>query len=453
LAKDVRFLASTELLTARNGQRLTITGKRWAQASGKVRIMRMPNSCVAMLDSPSTSKRTRRSRPKVTGKKSIARDHIFTLGIEEEFQIIDPETRELRSHIQQILADGKVLLKERVKAEFHQSVVELGTEICQDIDDARRQVIELRSELAGIAEMEGLKIASSGTHPFSHWMDQLISPDERYVTILNDMQQIARANLIWGLHVHVGIPDREEAIDVMNQARYFLPHLYALSVNSPFWLGQNTGLKAYRQMIFERFPRTGIPDAFESLSEYDDYLKMLVSTGCIDNAKKIWWDIRLHPFFNTIEFRICDAQSRVDDTIALAALMQAIVVKLHKLRQQNITFRSYPRRLIDENRWRAARYGLDGKLIDFGRCCEIDERQLLHEMLEFIATEVDELGLGREMAHIEKILREGTGADRQLAAWERSSHDLRAVVDHIVDETYEDLTIGRNGTNHAIAAA
>ena len=195
---------------------------------------------------------------------------------------------------------------------------------------ARQQVIELRSELATLAARDGLKIASAGTHPFSHWMDQLITADERYATIVKDMQQIARANLIFGLHVHVCIPDREEGIDIMNQARYFLPHLYALSVNSPFWLGQNTGLKAYRQMIFERFPRTGIPDAFESLSEYEDYLKLLVTTNCIDNAKKIWWDIRLHPFFNTIEFRICDAQSRVDDTIALAALMQAIVVKLHK---------------------------------------------------------------------------------------------------------------------------
>ncbi len=254
------------------------------------------------------------------------------------------------------------------------------------------------------------------------------------------MQQIARANLIFGLHVHVGIPDREEAIDVMNQARYFLPHIYALSVNSPFWLGQNTGLKAYRQMIFERFPRTGIPDAFESLSEYEDYLKLLVSTNCIDNAKKIWWDIRLHPFFDTIEFRICDAQSRVDDTIALAAVMQAVVMKLHKLRRQNVTFRSYPRRLIEENRWRASRYGLDGKLIDFGRKCEMDERELLHEMLEFIAPEIDELGNHAELAHIEKILREGTGADRQLAVWERTQ-DMKAVVDHVVAETYEGLNL------------
>jgi carboxylate-amine ligase len=367
-----------------------------------------------------------------------ARDHTFTIGIEEEFQIIDPETRELRSHIQEILAGGKMLLKEHVKPEMHQSVVELGTEVCADARSARQQVVELRSELAEIAAREGLSIASAGTHPFSHWMDQLITDNERYHTIVNDMQQIARANLIFGLHVHVGIPDREEAIDIMNQARYFLPHIYALSVNSPFWLGQNTGLKAYRQMIFERFPRTGIPDAFESLSEYEDYLKLLVSTGCIDNAKKIWWDIRLHPFFDTIEFRICDAQSRVDDTIALAALMQAIVVKLQKLRRQNVTFCNYPRRLIDENRWRASRYGLDGKLIDFGRKCEVDERELLHEMLEFIAPEVDELGTQNEIAHIEKIMREGTGADRQLAVWERTQ-DLKAVVDQIVAETNEGL--------------
>jgi glutamate---cysteine ligase / carboxylate-amine ligase len=369
-------------------------------------------------------------------------DHVFTIGIEEEFQIIDPETRELRSHIQEILVDGKMILKEHVRPEMHQSVVELGTEICADAACARQQVIELRSELATLAARDGLKIASAGTHPFSHWMDQLITTDERYATIVKDLQRVARANLIFGLHVHVGIPDREEAIDVMNQARYFLPHLYALSVNSPFWLGQNTGLKAYRLMIFERFPRSGIPDAFESLSEYEDYLKLLVTTNCIDNAKKIWWDIRLHPFFDTIEFRICDAQSRADDTIALAALMQAIVSKLQKLRRQNVTFRMYPRRLIDENRWRASRYGLDGKLIDFGRKCEVDERALLHEMLEFIATEVDELGSHAELAHIERIMREGTGADRQLAVWERT-HDMKAVVDHIVEETYEGLNVAR----------
>src|ERR1022692_2959439 len=372
-----------------------------------------------------------------------AKDHVFTVGIEEEFQIVDPETRELRSHIQEILADGKMILEERVKSEMHQSVVELRSEVCHDTAGARQQVVRLRSELAMLAARDGLKIASAGTHPFSHWMDQLITADERYATIVKDMQQIAPLNPLFGLHVHVGIPDREEAIQLMNQARYFLPHIYALSVNSPFWLGQNTGFKSYRHNIFERFPRTGIPDVFESLSEYEDYLKLLISTNCIDDAKKIWWDIRLHPFFNTLEFRICDAQSGVDDTIALAAMIQAIVFKLHKLLRQNISFRIYRRREIDENRWRASRYGLDGKLIDFGRGREVDTRSLIHEILEFISPEVDELGSQREMAHIERILREGTGADRQLAVWERTQ-DMKAVVDQIVAETYEGLGVNES---------
>src|SRR5881275_1944518 len=367
------------------------------------------------------------------------KDHTFTLGIEEEFAIIDPETRELRSHIQEILEGGKVVLKEQIKPEMHQSVVELGTEICQSIVDAREHVVELRSRLAELAGNSGLKIASVGTHPFSHWRDQLITQGERYREIVKDMQQLARANLIFGLHVHVGIPDRDVAIHVMNQARYFLPHVYALSVNSPFWVGQDTGLQGYRLKVFERFPRTGIPDAFESLSEYEDYCKLLVKTGCIDNPKKIWWDIRLHPVFDTLEIRVCDAQSRVDDTVAIAALIQAIVAKLFKLLRQNITFRIYRRRLLDENRWRAARYGIDGKLIDFGKETEVEERSLLTELLEFVASEVNEFGTHREMTHIERIIREGTGADRQLAVWERTQ-DMTAVVDHIVAETYEGLT-------------
>jgi glutamate---cysteine ligase / carboxylate-amine ligase len=370
----------------------------------------------------------------------IAEDHVYTLGIEEEFAIIDPETRELRSHIQEILEGGKVTLKEQIKPEMHQSVVELGTEICGSIGDARSHVIDLRSKLAELAGKSGLRIASVGTHPFSHWHDQLITEGERYQEIVKDMQLLARANLIFGLHVHVGIPDRDSAIQVMNQTRYFLPHIYALSVNSPFWVGRNTGLKGYRLKVFERFPRTGIPDAFESLSEYEDYCKLLVKTGCIDNPKKIWWDIRLHPFFNTLEMRVCDAQSRVDDTLALAALIQAVIAKLYKLFRQNTTFRVYRRRLLDENRWRASRYGIDGKLIDFGREAEVETRSLLNELLEFVSTEVGELGSAREMAHIERIMREGTGADRQLAAWERTD-DMKAVVDQLVAETYEGLNV------------
>jgi len=368
------------------------------------------------------------------------KNHTFTLGIEEEFAIIDPETRELRSHIQEILEGGKVTLKEQIKPEMHQSVVELGTEICQSVVDARAHVIELRTKLAELAGRSGLKIASAGTHPFSHWRDQLITQGERYHEIVKDMQQLARANLIFGLHVHVGIPDRDVAIHVMNQARYFLPHIYALSVNSPFWVGQDTGLKGYRLKVFERFPRTGIPDAFESLSEYEDYCKLLVKTGCVDNAKKIWWDIRLHPFFDTLEVRVCDAQSRVDDTLAIAALIQAVIVKLHKLLSRNITFRVYRRRLLDENRWRASRYGIEGKLIDFGKEAEVDTRSLLNELLEFVSTEVNELGTQKEMAHIEQIMREGTGADRQLAVWV-GTQDMKAVVDQIVAETYEGLKV------------
>src|SRR5881398_4190399 len=351
-----------------------------------------------------------------------AKEHTYTLGIEEEFAIVDPKTRELRSHIQEILEGGKVLLKEQIKPEMHQSVVELGTEICSSISHAREHVATLRSDLAGLAARDGLKIASVGTHPFSHWRDQLITQGERYKEIVRDMQQLARANLIFGLHVHVGIPNRDTAIHVMNQARYFLPHIYALSVNSPFWVGQDTGLKGYRLKVFERFPRTGIPDAFESLSEYEDYCKLLVKTGCIDNPKKIWWDIRLHPFFDTLEVRVCDAQTRVDDTVAIAALIQAIVAKLFKLLHQNTTFRIYRRRLLDENRWRAARYGIDGKLIDFGKEKETDTRSLIHEFIEFVSTEVQELGSEKEMAHIERIIREGTGADRQLAAWARTQN-------------------------------
>ena len=368
------------------------------------------------------------------------KDHTFTLGIEEEFAIVDPKTRELRSHIQEILEGGKVMLKEQIKPEMHQSVVELGTQICQSIVEARAHVTDLRSKLAELAGRSGLKIASVGTHPFSHWRDQLITQGERYQEIVKDMQQLARANLIFGLHVHIGIPDRETAIHVMNQARYFLPHIYALSVNSPFWVGQNTGLKGYRLKIFERFPRTGIPDAFESLSEYEDYCKLLVKTGCVDNAKKIWWDIRLHPFFDTLEVRVCDAQSRVDDTLAMAALIQAIIAKLHKLQWQNMSFRIYRRRLIDENRWRASRYGIDGKLIDFGKEAEVETRGLLNELLEFISTEVNELGSKNEIAHVERIMLEGTGADRQLAAWEHT-RNMKGVVDQIVAETYEGLTV------------
>lgn len=367
-------------------------------------------------------------------------DQLFSLGIEEEFQIVDPKTRELRSHVQQLLDEGKVILKEQVKAEMHQSVVEVGSSVCSNIQEAREEVIKLRTNIAKVADLHGLKIASAGTHPFSRWEDQKITDAPRYKEVVHDMQQVARANLIFGLHVHVGINDKELAIHIMNAARYFLPHIYALSTNSPFWKGRNTGFKSYRAKIFDRFPRTGIPDYFNSRSEYDSYVSLLVKTGCIEDASKIWWDIRPHPVYPTLEFRVCDVQLRVDETIALAALMQAIVAKLYSLIKQNLGFRLYRRLYINENKWRASRYGIDAKLIDFGKQAEVDTSVLIGELLTFVDDVIDDLGSREEINYINKILKHGTGADRQLKVWEQSK-DLHRVVDFIIDETYTGLKL------------
>ncbi len=364
----------------------------------------------------------------------------FTLGVEEEFQIVDPVTRELKSHIQEIFEDGELILKEYLKPEMHQSVVETGTGVCKNIKEARTEVFRLRSELAKLALKNDLRIAAAGTHPFSHWKDQRITDHPRYKQVVDDMQLVARANLIFGLHVHVGVEDRETAIHIMNAARYFLPHIFALSTNSPFWVGRNTGFRSYRVKVFDRFPRTGIPDYFMSIGEYDNYVNLLIKTNCIDNAKKIWWDIRLHPFFPTIEFRICDIPMRADETIALTALMQAVVVKLYKLIRQNLGFRLYRRALISENKFRASRYGISGKLIDFGKREEVPTTDLIHELLEFVDDVVDELESREEINYVHKILEMGTGADRQLAVWEQS-YDLKNVMDYIIDETHKGLSL------------
>lgn len=365
---------------------------------------------------------------------------IFTLGVEEEFQIVEPQTRELKSHIQQILDEGKIILAERVKAEMHQSVVELGTDVCTNVADARSQVTKLRTELARLAIKQNLRIAAAGTHPFSHWKDQKITSHPRYHNIVEDFQQVARANLIFGLHVHVGVDSRETAIHIMNAARYFLPHIFALSTNSPFWIGRNTGFKSYRSKVFDRFPRTGIPDFFMSLSEYDNYVKLLIKTNCIDDAKKIWWDIRVHPHFQTLEYRVCDIPMRVDETICLAALIQAITAKLYKLIKQNLGFRLYRRALIAENKWRAARYGIHGKLIDFGKQEEVEFKKLADELLEFIDDVVDDLKCREEAHYLKKILEMGTGADRQLDVFNQAS-DLKNVVDYIIEETHIGLDV------------
>src|SRR5436305_4287205 len=364
----------------------------------------------------------------------------LTIGIEEEYQTIDPESRDLRSHVgSEILTKGKTLLREAVKAEMHQSVVEVGTGVCPNIHDASRQLKDLRSQMCALASQNGLRLAAAGTHPFADWRTQEIFPDERYQIIVQDLKMVARANLIFGLHVHVGIEDREVAIHLMNAARYFLPHILALSTNSPFWLGMDTGLKSYRCKVFDKFPRTNIPDYFPSWGEYDSFVNLLIKTNCIDNAKKIWWDIRPHPNFPTLEFRICDVPMRADETIAIAALIQATIAKLYKLLAANQSFRLYRRALIMENKWRAARYGLDGKIIDFGKQIEVPVRDLIYEYLEFVDDVVDELGSRQEINYIHRILEEGTGADRQLRIFQETG-DLTKVVDYIVYETEAGLT-------------
>ncbi len=359
----------------------------------------------------------------------------FTLGIEEEYQTVDPETRDLRSHIHaEIIEKGRLLLQERVKAEMHQSVVEVGTSVCANIKDAKEELKKLRRHMIRLSRENGLRLASAATHPFADWRVQEVYPDDRYKNIVEDMQLVARANLIFGLHVHVGIEDRETAIHMMNHARYFVPHLLALSTNSPFWLGMNTGLKSYRCKVFDKFPRTNMPDFFPSWGEYENYVKLLIKTNSIDNAKKIWWDIRPHPFFNTIEFRVCDIPMRVDETIALAALIQATVVKLYKLHESNQGFRLYRRSLLMENKWRAARYGINGKLIDFGKQMEVPERELIEEYLAFVDDVLDELGSREEVEYIRTIMKNGTGADRQLQVFQDTG-DMKAVMDYIIEET------------------
>jgi glutamate---cysteine ligase / carboxylate-amine ligase len=362
----------------------------------------------------------------------------FTLGIEEEFQIVDPESRELRSHVTEFLDEGKMILGEQIKPEMIQSMIEVGTGICKNIQEARADISRLRGIISMLARKKGLEIVAASTHPISRWQDQKIFEDERYEVLVQELQSVARSLLIFGLHVHVGMADRERAIHIMNAARYFLPHLLALSTSSPFWMGLNTGLKSYRSEIFKQFPRTDIPDHFDSYSSFERYVQLLVKTKCIDDGKKIWWDVRPHPFFPTLEFRVCDIPTRVDDTIAIAALIQAIVAKLNKLIDKNLGFRLYRRMLVQENKWRAVRWGLDGKMIDFGKQKEVPVRDLIMELLEFVEDVLDDLGSRKEVEHIHTILERGTSADEQLLIY-RETNDLKAVVDRLIERTMENI--------------
>src|ERR1041385_4151157 len=325
----------------------------------------------------------------------------FTLGIEEEFQIVDPLTRELKSHVTEFLDEGKMILGEQINPDMIQSQIDVRTAICKNIQEARADITRLRSIISTLAQKNSLKIVAASTHPISRWQDQKIFDDDRYELLLQELQTVARSLLIFGVHVHVGVADRERAIHIMNAARYFLPHVLPLSTSSPFWMGHNTGLKSYRTEVFKQFPRTDIPDHFDSYSGFQRYVNLLVKTGCINDGKKIWWDIRPHPYFPTLEFRICDIPTRVDDTIAIAALFQAIVAKLYQLMDRNLGFRLYRRMLIQENKWRAVRYGLQGKMIDFGKNKEVPVVDLIRELLDFVDDVVDDLGSRKEIEHIQ----------------------------------------------------
>jgi len=360
----------------------------------------------------------------------------LTLGIEEEYQIVDPETRELKSYITEILESDHIVLRE-LKPELHQSVVEVGSNVCQTPADARAEILRLRKLVSDKVGESGLRIVAAGSHPFSSWLKQEITPLERYAGIMKDLGEVAHGNLIFGLHVHVGIEDREFMMDAMNVARYFMPHVLALSSSSPFWMGRNTGLKSYRSIVWRRFPRTGIPQRFESWTEFEHMVETLVRSESIPDGTKIWWDVRPNYNYPTLEFRVCDMCTRIDEVVCVAAIFQAIIAKLWKLRHDNMTFRIYPSSLIDENKWRAARYGVQGKLVDFGKQKEIAFRDLTEELIGWFLDDVlDDLGTRSEVEYAFKIIDEGSSADRQLAVFEETG-DLKAVVDQLIAETAE----------------
>jgi glutamate---cysteine ligase / carboxylate-amine ligase len=358
----------------------------------------------------------------------------LTLGIEEEYQIIDPETRELKSYIQELIGEGREILQDQIKPEFLQSQVEVGSHICRNIHELRAEIKRLRASIIKLGREKGVQVCAASTHPFSMWAAQDVSKGERYTQLQSDMVQLARQMLIFGMHIHVGIEDKDLMIDVMNQSRYFLPHLLALSTSSPFWQGRDTGLKTYRTVIFESLPRTGIPPSFVSNADFEGFVETLIDTKCITEPTKIWWDIRPHPKFPTLEFRVCDICTSVDDAVCLAALIQAIVAKLIKLRMNNMSWREYRHHLITENKWRAVRYGTDGRLIDFGKREEVPFHFLAQEILDLVDDVVDELGSRKEVEHLKTILARGTSAHRQVEVYKKTGN-LEAVVDWLVKET------------------
>jgi carboxylate-amine ligase len=360
----------------------------------------------------------------------------LTVGIEEEYQIIDPVTRDLSPGFDALVTSA-FATEADVKAELHQCQVEIGTKPCASIAELRAELVKLRGLVIKAAGEHGLTIASAGTHPFSNWMNMEMTPKERYLGVKAELQDLAHRLLIFGTHVHVGIEDPEFRIDCLNAARYILPHILCLSTSSPFWFGRNTGLHSYRSIIFKNFPRTGVPRILNGWGDYADLVDTLVKTKSIPDGSKIWWDVRPHHAYPTLEFRVCDVNTRVDEAVCIAAMLQAVVAKMWKLRRDNMTFRVYAADLIEENKWRAVRYGLGGKLIDFGKKEQLAAPVLIRELIEWFLDDVlDELGTRKEVEYAFRIMEEGSSAQRQLATYARTG-DLRAVVDQLIRETAE----------------
>jgi carboxylate-amine ligase len=378
----------------------------------------------------------------------------LTLGVEEEYQIIHPKTRDLHSYVQQFLEQGSLIFpEEALKPELMQSQIEVGSNVCRNVKEIRHEIIRLRRTVSDLANKNGLCIAAASTHPFASWWDQSVNAGERYRQLLDNMKDVAQQLLTFGMHIHIGfgesLENRNRMVEIMNQLRYFLPHLLALSTSSPFWQGRNTGLKSYRSVIFEMLPRTGIPAHFDSYSEYLELVDTLgkagsirdIDTGIADGTK-IWWDVRPHPKFGTLEVRITDMCTLVDEAVCLAALIQAIVAKLLKLRKNNMSWRRYRQHHIKENKWRAMRYGINGKLIDFGKKEEVPMTFLGMELLDFVDDVVDELDSRKEIEYIKKILQDGTSADRQVRIYQETiaqggeeKEALSNVVDNLISET------------------
>ena len=367
----------------------------------------------------------------------------FTIGIEEEYLLVDARTRDLIHEAPpEMLPQCEALLEGQVTPEFLQCQIEVGTRVCATVAEARSDLARLRSTVAGVARSHGLRLIAASTHPFATWGKQKRTEKERYQTIERDLQEVVRRLMICGMHVHTGIDDDDLRIDLMNQVSYVLPHLLALATSSPFWQGHETGLKSYRISVWDEMPRTGLPEHFESHGEFRRFLDVLTHTGIVEDGTKLWWDVRPSVRFPTLEMRISDICTRLEDTICIAALYVSWLRMLYRLRSRNQRWRHYPRMFIAENRWRAQRYGIDQGLVDFGRSAVVGYPELLDEMIGLCAEDAEALGCTAEVGHARRIVERGTSAHWQL----RTYHDavaggadereaLEAVVDMLIEET------------------